>query len=89
MTSRNVIFGSAKKPTPCDCDKSKTRARRRCTLIFLTITPGSLRDDPTYNDHRTAEPGAVGLRVPGILIDNPACVAKTYPRFFEDLERLR
>ena len=23
------------------------------------------------------------------VIDNPACVAKTYPRFFEDLERLR
>jgi 3-phosphoshikimate 1-carboxyvinyltransferase len=31
----------------------------------------------------------LGLKVPGIVIDNPACVAKTYPHFFEDLERLR
>jgi len=31
----------------------------------------------------------IGLKVPGIVIDNPACVAKTYPRFFDDLERLR
>jgi 3-phosphoshikimate 1-carboxyvinyltransferase len=44
----------------------------------------------TYNDHRMAMGLAlVGLRVPGIVIKNPACVAKTYPRFFEDLEKLR
>jgi 3-phosphoshikimate 1-carboxyvinyltransferase len=27
--------------------------------------------------------------VPGIVINNPGCVAKTYPGFFEDLEKLR
>jgi 3-phosphoshikimate 1-carboxyvinyltransferase len=31
----------------------------------------------------------VGLTVPGIVIKNPACVGKTYPQFFADLERLR
>ena len=31
----------------------------------------------------------VGLKVPGIVIKNPGCVAKTYPNFFADLERLR
>ena len=31
----------------------------------------------------------VGLKIPGIVIDNPACVAKTYPSFFDDSERLR
>jgi 3-phosphoshikimate 1-carboxyvinyltransferase len=58
----------------------------------LTITPALLHGATiqTYNDHRMAMSMAlVGLRVPGIVIDNPACVAKTYPRFFEDLERLR
>jgi 3-phosphoshikimate 1-carboxyvinyltransferase len=58
----------------------------------LTITPGPLHGAvvQTYNDHRMAMSLAlVGLKVPGIVIDNPACVAKTYPRFFEDLERLR
>jgi 3-phosphoshikimate 1-carboxyvinyltransferase len=58
----------------------------------LTITPGSLRGAvvQTYNDHRMAMSLAlVGLRVPGVVIDNPGCVAKTYPGFFADLERLR
>jgi 3-phosphoshikimate 1-carboxyvinyltransferase len=58
----------------------------------LTITPAPLHGATiqTYNDHRMAMSMAlVGLRVSGIVIDNPACVAKTYPRFFEDLERLR
>jgi 3-phosphoshikimate 1-carboxyvinyltransferase len=44
----------------------------------------------TYRDHRMAMSLAVvGLRVPGIIIKDPRCVAKTYPGFFEDLEKLR
>ena len=44
----------------------------------------------TYDDHRMAMSFAlVGLRVPGVRIQNPACVAKTFPEFFETLERLR
>jgi len=27
-----------------------------------------------------------GLVQPGVVIRNPGCTAKTYPRFFEDLE---
>jgi 3-phosphoshikimate 1-carboxyvinyltransferase len=58
----------------------------------LTITPGPLHGAAieTYNDHRMAMSMAlIGLKVPGIVIKNPGCVAKTYPRFFEDLEKLR
>lgn len=58
----------------------------------LTITPAPLHGAvvDTYNDHRMAMSMAlIGLKVPGIVIDNPASVAKTYPRFFDDLERLR
>ena len=58
----------------------------------LTVTPGALRGAlvETYNDHRMAMSlSLVGLRLPGVVIRNPACVAKTYPGFFEDLERLR
>jgi 3-phosphoshikimate 1-carboxyvinyltransferase len=44
----------------------------------------------TYDDHRMAMSFAVlGTRVPGITIRGAECVSKTYPRFFEDLERLR
>jgi 3-phosphoshikimate 1-carboxyvinyltransferase len=58
----------------------------------LTITPRPLHGAvvQTYNDHRMAMSLAlVGLRVPGVVIHHPACVAKTYPNFFADLERLR
>ncbi len=58
----------------------------------LTITPGPLHgaEIETYNDHRMAMSMAlVGLKVPGVVIKNPGCVAKTYPNFFTDLERLR
>lgn len=38
----------------------------------------------TYNDHRIAMAFALaGLRIPGIKIKDPACVAKTFPNFFE------
>ena len=30
----------------------------------------------------------VGLAVPGVVIRDPGCTAKTYPEFFEDLQRL-
>jgi 3-phosphoshikimate 1-carboxyvinyltransferase len=58
----------------------------------LTITPRPLHGTlvQTYNDHRMAMSLAlVGLVVPGVVIDNPGCVAKTYPGFFTDLRRLR
>lgn len=42
----------------------------------------------TYADHRMAMSLAlVGLRLPGVVILNPQCVAKTYPNFFQDLKK--
>jgi 3-phosphoshikimate 1-carboxyvinyltransferase len=44
----------------------------------------------TYNDHRMAMAfSLIGLRVPGIVIEDPACVSKTFPNFFEVLDSLR
>lgn len=43
----------------------------------------------TYDDHRMAMSQAlIGLRVPGVVISNPGCVAKTYPGFWDDFDRL-
>ena len=60
----------------------------------LTIHPpgesGSLlgADIETYDDHRMAMSLAlVGLKQPGVKIQDPGCVSKTYPNFFEDLGR--
>ena len=44
----------------------------------------------TYNDHRMAMAfSLIGLRVPGIIIENPGCVSKTFPDFFNVLDGLR
>lgn len=49
--------------------------------------PGATID--TYHDHRMAMSLAlVGLRVPGVVINDPGCTAKTYPHFFSDLARI-
>lgn len=57
----------------------------------LRITPAALHgaEIETYNDHRMAMSLAlVGLRVPGVVIRDPGCTVKTYPRFFDDLASL-
>ena len=44
----------------------------------------------TYDDHRIAMAFSVlGLVVPGIRIEDPGCVAKTFPGFYGALEALR
>jgi len=52
-----------------------------------TIRPATIQ---TYNDHRMAMAfSLIGLRVEGITIENPSCVGKTFPNYFETLETLR
>ena len=44
----------------------------------------------TYDDHRMAMAFTlIGLRIPGVRIENPACVSKTFPDYFKVLENLR
>ena len=44
----------------------------------------------TYEDHRVAMSFAlVGLKVPGIRINDPGCVSKTFPTYFEVWQALR
>jgi 3-phosphoshikimate 1-carboxyvinyltransferase len=44
----------------------------------------------TYNDHRMAMAfSLIGLRTHGIKIENPGCVSKTFPNYFDVLETLR
>ena len=58
----------------------------------VTIAPskpeGSTID--TYKDHRVAMSFAlVGLRVPGIRINDPSCVGKTFPTYFDVWDQIR
>ena len=58
---------------------------------WLRVDPAPLHAATidTYDDHRMAMSFALaGLRVPGVEIRDPGCVAKTWPDFFAALEKL-
>lgn len=58
---------------------------------FITIEPGPYQGASidTYNDHRMAMSFAVaGLRIPGVQIQNPKCVDKSFPDFFDRFAQL-
>jgi 3-phosphoshikimate 1-carboxyvinyltransferase len=66
-------------------------ARVRTGSDWIQIEPGPLHGAAidTYDDHRMAMAFALaGLRVPDVVIRDPGCVAKTWPDYFEVLERL-
>jgi 3-phosphoshikimate 1-carboxyvinyltransferase len=74
------------------------RELRRCGIDAeeradgFVVYPGTPRPATieTYADHRMAMSFALlGLRVPGIEITDPECVAKTFPTYFEVLDSLR
>ena len=50
------------------------------------ITPAAI---DTYDDHRVAMAfSLIGLKTPGIRINDPECVSKTFPTYFQVLEKL-
>ncbi|MFZ0392149.1 MAG: 3-phosphoshikimate 1-carboxyvinyltransferase [Calditrichia bacterium] len=56
------------------------------------IFPGAMKGCklPSYGDHRIAMSFALaGLKIPGILIEEPECVAKSYPDFWQHLQDTR
>lgn len=59
----------------------------------MTITPPEKFNAAaidTYDDHRMAMSFALaGTKTAGVRINDPTCVKKTYPNYFEDLERFR
>jgi 3-phosphoshikimate 1-carboxyvinyltransferase len=58
----------------------------------FTVIPGTPVPTvfQTYQDHRMAMSMALlGLRHHGMTLSDPACVGKTYPGFFADLDQLR
>jgi len=70
---------------------AKAGADIRLGEDFLEVHPSPLHGaelDP-HEDHRLAMSFALlGLRVPGIVIGNPSCVSKSFPRYWEMLSSL-
>jgi len=56
-------------------------------LELANFQPATVK---TYNDHRMAMAfSLIGLRIPGVTIENPGCVSKTFPNFFDVLKKLQ
>jgi 3-phosphoshikimate 1-carboxyvinyltransferase len=71
---------------------TKLGARVETTATDLVIDPPAQVSPAriaTYQDHRMAMSFAVaGLAADGIVIEDPECVSKTFPGFFEELKKL-
>jgi len=70
---------------------SRLGVEARATDDGFVVQPGTPRPGriTTYDDHRMAMSFAlVGLRVPGVEIEDPGCVAKTFPGFWGALDGL-
>ena len=73
-------------------DDLKLGAQVETTATDIVIDPPA-RVTPariaTYEDHRMAMSFAVaGLAVDGVVIEDPECVSKTFPGFFDELRKL-
>ncbi|MBN1807961.1 MAG: 3-phosphoshikimate 1-carboxyvinyltransferase [Planctomycetes bacterium] len=76
-----------------ETELAKLGARVTAGADWIEIDPG---EGPlhgavlsTYGDHRMAMSlSLAGLRIPGVEIENPECVGKTFPGFFDVLGRL-
>ena len=58
----------------------------------ITISPSKITPTTidTYKDHRMAMSfSLIGLMIPGIRINDPGCVSKTFPGYYEELEKIR
>ena len=84
FTNRKVKFVGTSRL----CLKESDRLRATDEMI-ASIRRGEVVR--TYHDHRIAMAAAVGaeLAQKPLAVDDPACVAKSYPRFWEDFDRVR
>lgn len=70
---------------------SKMGIEASCSDTGMTITGGNPRgvEIDTYNDHRIAMSFALtGLKVPGVFIKDERCVEKSFPNFWNVLQKL-
>ena len=71
------------------CELGKTGCTVRESSDAIEIDPSTTVSCPisvfTWNDHRMAMAfGVLGLVRPDVLIENPSCVNKSYPGFWQD-----
>jgi 3-phosphoshikimate 1-carboxyvinyltransferase len=73
------------------CELRKLGASVTLLEDGLEIEPTNLHGArlQTYDDHRLAMSFAlIGLCVPGVIIENPDCVKKSFPQFWAEFEKI-
>jgi len=87
----NLRLKESDRLAALETELTRVGGKARIVGNDLVIKPGPLVPTVvnTYNDHRIAMAFAlVGLRQPGIVIDGPSCVTKTWPGYFDMLAHL-
>jgi 3-phosphoshikimate 1-carboxyvinyltransferase len=88
----NLRIKESDRLAALEAELRRLGADARADADSLAITPRALHgaEIRTYDDHRMAMAFALaGLRIPGVAIRDPGCVAKTWPDYFGMLESLR
>ena len=87
----NLRIKETDRLTALETELRKLGARAEAGPDTLRIQPGPLHgaEIDTYDDHRMAMAFSLaGLRVPGVVIRDPACVSKTWPKYFDVFRHL-
>ena len=87
----HVRFQESDRLSAMQTELEKLGIRCETTDSSITIWPGAPKPGlvSTYEDHRMAMGFTlIGLRSPGIIIDNPACCKKTFENFYDVLEKV-
>ena len=87
----HVRFQESDRLSAIETELKRLGIRCETTDSSVTIWPGSPRPAlvKTYEDHRMAMGFTlIGLRSPGIVIDDPACCRKTFENYYDLLEKV-
>lgn len=82
----NLRIKETDRLTALETELRKLGADVHADADSLSITPGPMRPAAidTYEDHRMAMAFALaGLRIEGVEINDPQCVSKSWPQYFE------
>jgi 3-phosphoshikimate 1-carboxyvinyltransferase len=87
----NLRIKETDRLSALEAELRRLGARAKSDEDSLYIQPGPLHgaEIQTYDDHRMAMAFSLaGLRVPGVVISDPGCVSKTWPKYFDVFTQL-
>lgn len=88
----NLRIKESDRLSALEAELRKLGAQAEADADSLTITPGTNLHGgriATYDDHRMAMAFSLaGLRIDGVVIEDPGCVSKSFPGYFDVFDAL-